>query len=75
VGGHAVDTDVRQIDRVDFAESGDKATVVLVSGDSLSGELAGGRLELVLALGPKLVVDPSAVRSLGRLGQPTRAGG
>jgi dipeptidyl aminopeptidase/acylaminoacyl peptidase len=76
VGGRPVDTDARQIERVEFAESGDKATVVLVSGDSLSGELAGGRLELVLALGPKLAVDPSAVRSLGRIGQPvtTRAG-
>ncbi|HZP42373.1 MAG TPA: hypothetical protein VFD84_12825 [Candidatus Binatia bacterium] len=77
VGGRPVDTEARQIDRVEFAESGEKATVVLVTGDSLSGELAGGRLELVLAVGPRLAVDPSAVRSLGRIGQPgtSRAGG
>jgi TolB protein len=75
IGGRPVDADARQIERVDFAESGDRATVVLTSGDSLTGELADQRIELVLALGLRLAVHPSALRTLGRVGRAASAGG
>src|SRR5206468_2726016 len=42
VGNRATDLDARQVDRVEFAEGGEKATAVLVNGDSLTGQLGGG---------------------------------
>jgi hypothetical protein len=43
---------------------------VLRNGDSLSGELGGGRLELTLAVGSHLAVHPSALQSLIRAAGP-----
>jgi TolB protein len=67
VGGSLMEAEPGRIDHVEFAEAGDRAQVVLTTGDSLSGELTGGRLELTLAAGPRLAVDPSSVRTLARL--------
>ena len=66
VGDHVTDVEARQLERVEFAEGGERATAVLRNGDSLSGELGGGRLELTLAVGPRLAVHPSALQSLVR---------
>jgi hypothetical protein len=66
VAGRTMDLEVGQIDRVEFAETGNKAQVVLRSGDSVSGDLAGDRLAFALAAGPRLAVDPSTVRTLTR---------
>jgi len=66
VAGRPSDVDAKQIDRVEFSEGGDRATVILRGGDSLSGELADGRLELGLAVGPRVAVHPSAIRTLVR---------
>src|SRR5882724_11151415 len=66
VGNRATDLDARQVDRVEFAEGGEKATAVLVNGDSLTGQLGGGRLELVLAAGARVAVHPSTIRTLVR---------
>ena len=66
VGDHPTDVDVKQLDRVEFTEAGDKATAVLQNGDSLTGELTGGRIELTLAVGPKLPLHPSSIRTLVR---------
>jgi len=43
-----------------------EATAVLRNGDSLSGELTSGRVELTLAAGPRVAVHPSAIRTLVR---------
>jgi hypothetical protein len=75
VGGRPMDAEPRQMERVDFAEGGDKATVAFTSGDSFTGELADQRLELVLAAGPKLVVHPSALRTISRVGAAARGPG
>jgi hypothetical protein len=66
VGNHPADIDARQIERVEFTEAGDKATALLRNGDSLTGELTGGRIELTLAVGPRLPVHPSTIRTLVR---------
>ncbi|TMA53389.1 MAG: hypothetical protein E6J76_04625 [Deltaproteobacteria bacterium] len=66
VAGRTMDLEAGQIDRVEFAETGNKAQVVLRSGDSVSGDLAGDRLAFALAAGPRLSVDPSTVRTLTR---------
>src|SRR6266516_784437 len=66
VGDRPTDLDARQVDRVEFAEGGEKATAVLVNGDSLTGQLGGGRLELVLAAGARVAVHPSTIRALVR---------
>src|SRR6266480_18721 len=66
VGNRPTDLDARQVDRVEFAEGGEKATAVLVNGDSLTGQLGGGRLELVLAAGARVAVHPSTIRALVR---------
>src|SRR5262249_18421972 len=52
VAGRTMDLEAGQIDRVEFAETGNKAQVVLRSGDSVSGDLAGERLAFALAAGP-----------------------
>ncbi len=39
---------------------------MLVNGDSLTGQLGGGRLELVLAAGARVAVHPSTIRALVR---------
>src|SRR5438552_972378 len=67
VGNRPTDLDARQVDRVEFAEGGEKATAVLVNGDSLTGQLGRGRLELVLAAGARVAVHPrtSSPRSSG----------
>jgi Tol biopolymer transport system component len=70
VGDRPNEITARQIDRVDFAESGERATVVLVNGDSVTGELAGERIELVLAVGAKLAVHPTTIRTLVRAATP-----
>ena len=67
VAGRTMDLEAGQIDRVEFAETGNKAQVVLRSGDSVSGDLAGERLAFALAAGPRLSVDPSTVRTLTRM--------
>jgi TolB protein len=66
VADHPTDVDPRQLERVEFADGGERATAVLRNGDSLSGELTGGRVELTLAAGPRVSVDPSAIRTLVR---------
>src|SRR5437867_1983757 len=76
VGNRATDLDARQVDRVEFAEGGEKATAVLVNGDSLTGQLGGGRLELVLAAGARVAVHPSTIRTLVRAAaRPASTGG
>jgi len=66
VGDRPTEVDARQVDRVEFAEGGDKATAVFANGDSLTGQLGGGRLELVLAAGARVAVHPSTIRALVR---------
>ena len=66
VGNHVSDVEARQLERVEFAEGGERATAVLRNGDSLSGELGGGRLDLTLTVGPRLAVHPSAVKAIVR---------
>ncbi|HJQ84037.1 MAG TPA: hypothetical protein VKA21_08180 [Candidatus Binatia bacterium] len=75
VADRPADVDARQIERVEFADGGERATAVLRNGDSLSGELGGGRIELVLAVGPRLAVHPSTIRTVVRAAAPGRAGG
>src|SRR5438093_433355 len=76
VGNRPTDLDARQVDRVEFAEGGEKATAVLVNGDSLTGQLGGGRLELVLAAGARVAVHPSTIRTLVRAAaRPASTGG
>src|SRR5436190_901078 len=66
VGNRPTDLDAKQVDRVEFADGGEKATAVLVNGDSLTGQLGGGRVELVLAAGARVAVHPSTIRALVR---------
>jgi Tol biopolymer transport system component len=73
VGDRPTDLDAKQVDRVEFAEGGEKATAVLVNGDSLTGQLGGGRLELVLAAGARVAVHPSTIRALVRAAAVRRA--
>jgi Tol biopolymer transport system component len=73
VGERPTDVEAQRIDRVEFAEDGKKASVVLRNGDSLSGELASERLELGLAVGARLTVHPSAIRTLVRAAAPAPA--
>src|SRR6266705_1185327 len=77
VGNRPTDLDAKQVDRVEFAEGGEKATAVLVNGDSLTGQLGGGRLELVLAAGARVAVHPSTIRTLVRAAavRPASTGG
>jgi hypothetical protein len=75
VGNRPTDLDAKQVDRVEFAEGGEKATAVLVNGDSLTGQLGGGRLELVLAAGARVAVHPSTIRVLVRAARPASTGG
>ncbi len=76
VGDRPTEVDPRKVDRVEFAEGGDKATAVLVNGDSLTGKLDGGRLELVLAAGARVAVHPSTIRTLVRAAaRPASTGG
>jgi dipeptidyl aminopeptidase/acylaminoacyl peptidase len=70
VGDRVTDVEARQLERIEFAEGGERATAVLRNGDSLSGELGGGRLELTLAVGSHLAVHPSALQSLIRAAGP-----
>jgi TolB protein len=74
VGDRATEVEARRLDRIEFAEGGERATAVLQNGDSLSGELAGGKIELTLAVGPRLAVHPSAVRTIVRAAARTRGG-
>jgi dipeptidyl aminopeptidase/acylaminoacyl peptidase len=73
VGDRVSDVEPRQLERVEFAEGGERATAVLRNGDSLSGELGGGRLDLTLAIGPRLAVHPSALRAIMRAATPPHA--
>ena len=66
VGDRVSDVEARKLERVEFAEDGERATAVLVNGDSLSGALGAGRLELTLAVGPHLAVHPSALKAIVR---------
>ena len=66
VAGRDTAVDAKEIEHVEFGEGGERATVAFVNGDRVSGELAGGRLELVLAVGPRLGVDASTLRTLVR---------
>jgi dipeptidyl aminopeptidase/acylaminoacyl peptidase len=76
VGQRPTDVDAKQVDRVEFAEGGEKATAVLLNGDSLTGQLGGGRLELVLAAGARVAVHPSTIRTLVRaVARPASTGG
>ena len=76
VGQRPTDVDAKQVDRVEFAEGGEKATAVLLNGDSLTGQLGGGRLELVLAAGARVTVHPSTIRTLVRAAaHPASTGG
>jgi dipeptidyl aminopeptidase/acylaminoacyl peptidase len=75
VGDRLSDVEVRRLDHVDFAEGGERATAVLANGDSLSGEVVGGRVELTLSAGPRVSVHPSAIRSLVRTPAPAHTGG
>jgi Tol biopolymer transport system component len=68
VGGQTLEVEPRRIDQVEFADGGARARVALVGGDSLAGDVVGGRLDVVLAAGPRLALDPSALRSLARVG-------
>ncbi len=72
VAERLTDVEPRQLERVEFADGGERATAVLLNGDSLSGEIAGGRVELTLAAGPRLSVHPSAIRALVRAAAPAR---
>jgi len=66
VADRPMDVEARRVERVEFDESGERATVTLVGGDSVAGPIGGTRLELVLAAGPRLSVHPGTVRSLVR---------
>jgi hypothetical protein len=66
VGGQTLEVEPQRIDRVEFTEGGARAQIALVGGDSLAGEMVGGRIDLVLAAGPRLALDPSALRALAR---------
>ncbi len=70
VGGRTMEVSAAEVERIDFTEAGNKAEVVLRSGDRVSGEVVGDRLPLVLAAGPRLAVHPSSVRALNRTGGP-----
>jgi len=70
VAGQSVEVGAAQLERAQFTEDGSRAQVALRSGDTLSGDLAGDRLSLVLALGPKLAVHPSMIRELARAAAP-----
>jgi dipeptidyl aminopeptidase/acylaminoacyl peptidase len=74
VGDRPTELDARQLERVEFTEAGDKATAVLRNGDSLTGELAAERIELTLAVGPRVAVHPSTIRSLVRAATVHAAG-
>src|SRR2546425_436631 len=65
VGNRPTDLDAKQVDPVEVAEGGEKATAVLVNGDSLTGQLGGGRLELVLAAGARGARPPRTNRAPG----------
>ncbi|HLK10868.1 MAG TPA: hypothetical protein VKW76_05770 [Candidatus Binatia bacterium] len=67
VGGQTIDVEPRRIERVEFAEGGERARITLVGGDSLAGDLASGRIDLALAAGPRLALDPSTLRALVRV--------
>jgi Tol biopolymer transport system component len=75
VGDRPNEIAAQKIDRVDFAETGERATIVLVNGDSVSGELADGRIELALAVGARLSIHPTTIRTLVRAAPPARAAG
>jgi Tol biopolymer transport system component len=76
VGDRPTEVEAKQVERVEFTEGGDKATAVLRNGDSLTGELASGRLELTLAAGAHLAVHPSTIRTLVRAAaRPAGTGG
>ena len=68
VGGQTLEVEPRRIDQVEFADGGARARVALVGGDSLAGDVVGGRLDVVLAAGPRLAHEPSALRSHARVG-------
>ena len=70
VGGRTMEVAAAEVERIDFAEVGNKADVVLRSGDRVSGEVVSERLPLVLAAGPRLAVHPSSLRALNRTGGP-----
>jgi TolB protein len=72
VGDATTTIDAARLERVDFDEGGERATAVLRGGDSVSGKLGGERVELTLALGPKLAVHPSHIRTLARIAPPAR---
>ncbi len=74
VGDHPTELDARQLERVEFTEAGDKATAVLRNGDSLTGELTAERIELTLAVGPRVAIHPSTIRSLVRAATAHPAG-
>jgi TolB protein len=73
VGDDLTAVDASRLERVEFDESGERATAVLRSGDSVSGKLPDDRLELTLALGPRLAVHPSQIRTLARITPPAPA--
>ncbi len=66
VGDRPMDVEAKRVDRVEFDEDGERASVVLVGGDTVAGKLGGTRVELVLAAGPRLAVHPGSLRSLVR---------
>jgi TolB protein len=73
VGDGTTTLDASRLERVDFDEAGERATAVLRSGDSVSGKLPDDRIELTLALGPRLMVHPSQIRTLARITPPAPA--
>src|SRR3989442_1388433 len=70
VGGRTMELAAGEVERIDFTEAGNKAEVVLRSGDRVSGELVGERLPPLLAAGPPPAGHPSRVRALNRAGGP-----
>ena len=75
VGDGSTTVDGTRLERVDFDEGGERATAVLQGGDSVSGKLPGERIELTLAVGPRLAVHPSQLRTVARVAPPPRATG
>src|SRR5205823_15066593 len=66
VADRPMEIEARRVERVEFDESGERATITLVGGDSLAGQIGGARVEFVLVAGPHVSVHPGTVRSLVR---------
>jgi WD40-like Beta Propeller Repeat len=75
VGDGTTTIEGARLERVEFDEGGERATAVMRGGDSVTGKLPGDRIELTLAIGARVVVHPSQLRTVARIAPPARATG